>query len=147
MNNKPTQYDELRISKFIPGIAWFFLILIAISIPGHDLPQFDSWFTQISFDKLIHTGLFAVLAFLFMYPLLNSSFPGKEKRNYLVKITIATCLYGIVTEIIQKYYVPGRSFDLYDVAADCLGCIIALLFTKTPLSKKLILILNKFQRH
>jgi VanZ family protein len=121
---------KLTVKKFIPGIVWFFLILIAVCIPGKDLPKLGSWFTQIDFDKFIHAGLFAVLAFLFMYPLYKTSMPKNEKWRYYIKITMATCIWGLTTELIQRYFVPGRSFDLFDLAADSLGGIAALFFSK-----------------
>lgn len=127
MNNQ-TPDKELKPKKFIPGIAWFFLILIAICIPGYDLPEVDKWLIEINFDKLIHVGLFAVLAFLFMKPVMISGLPVKEKWNWLIKITLATIIWGITTELIQKFFIPGRSFNLGDWAADGLGGIFALIY-------------------
>ncbi len=135
MNNKQAPDKEMRISKFAPGIAWFFLILILVCIPGYDLPKVDNWLIEINFDKFIHVGLFAVLAYLFMIPFSKSDLPQKEKWHYFIKITIATIIWGITTELIQKYFVPSRSFNLSDCAADGLGGIIALIYCKWRLSK------------
>lgn len=135
MNTKQTPGTGMHISKFYPGIAWFFLVLIAVCIPGYDLPKVDKWLIEINFDKLIHVGLFAVLAYLFMHPLIKSSLPQSEKRNYLIKIAIATIIWGITTEFIQKFFVPGRSFTLGDWLADGLGGIVALFYGMWRLSK------------
>jgi VanZ family protein len=35
-------------------------------------------------------------------------------------------IWGLATEFIQKYFVPGRSFDLLDFAADSTGAFLAL---------------------
>ena len=121
--------------KFIPGIAWFFLVLILICLPGSDLPTVEDWFNKIYFDKWVHVGLFAVLAFLFMLPFIRSSLPVKDKWQYLVRITIAVSLWGLTTEFIQKYFIPGRNFDMFDWAADSLGALIALLFSRFRLSR------------
>ena len=129
MNNQ-TPDKELQLKKFIPGIAWFFLILIAICIPGYDLPEVDKWLIEINFDKLIHIGLFAVLAYLFMLPVVRSGLPVKEKWQWLIKITIAAVIWGITTELIQKFFIPGRSFNLSDWAADGLGGIFSLIYFK-----------------
>lgn len=134
-NNKQTQGTGIHISKFYPGIAWFFLVLIAVCIPGYDLPKVDKWLIEINFDKLIHVGLFAVLAYLFMHPLIKSSLPQSEKRNYLIKIAIATIIWGITTEFIQKFFIPGRSFTLGDWLADGLGGIVALFYGMWRLTK------------
>lgn len=114
----------------MPGIAWFFLILIAVCIPGKNLPKVDNWLIKIDYDKLIHVGLFAVLAYLFMYPLAKSSLSVKEKWHYFVKIAIASIIWGITTELIQKFFIPGRSFSLADWLADSIGAIAALIFCK-----------------
>jgi len=135
MNNKQAPDKEMHISKFAPGIAWFFLILVLICIPGYDLPKVDNWLIEINFDKFIHVGLFAVLAWLFMNPILKSALPQKEKWYYFIKIAMATVIWGIATELIQKYFVPSRSFNLSDCAADGLGGIIALIYFKWRLSK------------
>ena len=123
---------EIKIpaKKFIPGIAWFFLILILCCIPGYDLPKVDDWLIEINFDKLIHTGLFAVLGYLFMLPVLRSGLPAKEKWHWLIRVVIASVIFGITTELIQKFFIPGRSFSLSDWAADSLGAIIAMTYCK-----------------
>lgn len=32
-------------------------------------------------------------------------------------------VYGIAMELVQKYFIPLRSFDLGDITADAIGCI------------------------
>jgi VanZ family protein len=135
MKNKQTQNKELHILKFFPGIAWFFLILIAVCTPGYDLPTVGSWFTEISFDKLIHTGLFAVLAWLFMYPVIKSSLTRKEKWNWVIKITLSAGIYGLITELLQRFFIPSRSFDLFDLLFDVFGGLTALLYAKIRMPK------------
>ncbi len=121
---------SIPFKKFIPGIAWFFIVLVLICLPGDDLPEAENWFKLIKGDKLIHVGVFAMLAFLFMYPFAKSLLDKKEKRQYFLRIAIAGIVWGITTELIQKYFVPGRSFDLMDWAADSAGVLLALLFCR-----------------
>jgi VanZ family protein len=128
-------YKLIGVKKFIPGIAWFFLSLIAISIPGYDLPKVGSWFEQISFDKLVHTGLFGMLSVLFMYPVAKSMLSRREKINWYIKVALATVLWGFATELIQKYFIPGRSYDLIDFLADTLGGICAFLLFRLKFVK------------
>lgn len=130
MNDLNSAGSELRTKKFIPGIAWFFLVLVLICLPGQDIPTVDDWLGKIYFDKWVHTGLFAILAFLFMRPFLRSPLTVSEKWQYVLKIAIATCLWGLTTEFIQKFFVPGRHFDLFDWSADTLGALLALAFVK-----------------
>ena len=127
-NNSPLK--EIGIKKFIPGIAWFFVVLTLVCIPGYDLPKVDNWMIQINYDKLIHVGIFAVLAFLFMQPLTKSSLSKREQWHYFIKIALATVVWGYTTEVIQKFFIPGRSYDLTDWLADSIGGIVAMIFCK-----------------
>ena len=122
-NNSP--FKEIGIKKFIPGIAWFFLVLVLISLPGSDIPTVDTWLNDIYFDKWVHTGLFAVLTFLFIYPVSRSSLTLVIKKNTAIKIVMAACIWGLTTEFIQRFFIPDRSFDLFDLAADSFGALIA----------------------
>ena len=117
----------VSVKKFIPGIAWFFLVLILICLPGDDLPKTEDWMSAIFFDKWVHAGLFFVLAFLFMKPVCKSNLPNKDQWIIVFKIAVCVSIWGLATEFIQKFFIPGRAFDLWDWAADSTGVILALL--------------------
>jgi VanZ family protein len=70
------------------------------------------------------------MAFLFMYPIAKSTLSKKEKWHYFIKIALAIIVWGYTTEVIQKFFIPGRSYDLADWLADSIGGIIALFFCK-----------------
>lgn len=126
----------IKLKSFIPGIAWFFVVLILICLPGNDIPQPRGWFewmNLIQFDKLVHSGIFAVLTFLFINPIGRSALPNKNKWNYFLGIAAIACTWGLTTELIQKMFIPTRQFDLIDWAADSIGVIIALVFSKNIL--------------
>jgi VanZ family protein len=110
---------------FLPGIAWFFIVGVLTLMPARDVPEV-SWLDKIpNFDKLVHAGLFGGLAFLFVFPLFYSDMPLKQKWNYSVKISLASIVWGITIEFLQKFFVPSRDFDLLDWAADAFGVIVA----------------------
>jgi hypothetical protein len=113
------------VKKFIPGIVWFFLLLALICLPGSKIPEVETWLHDIYFDKWVHTGLFAVLVFLFIYPVSKLALTVKAKKNWAVKIAIATCVWGLTTEFIQKNFIPDRSFDIIDWCADSFGVLLA----------------------
>jgi VanZ family protein len=127
---------QIGIKKFIPGIAWFFVVLTLCCIPGYDLPKADNWMIELNYDKLIHVGIFAVLAYLFMRPVAKSSLSYKEKGHFFIKIALATMVWGYTTEVIQKFFVPGRSYDLTDFLADSIGGLVALFYCRIFLLKK-----------
>ena len=125
---------KVSFKKFIPGIAWFFVVLVLICLPGKEIPKID-WLTGINFDKLVHIGVFALLAVLFCWPFYNSSFGNKDRLRYFIKIAIATSIWGLTTEFIQRFLISGRSFDLLDWAADSIGALIAFWFCKKKFIK------------
>jgi VanZ family protein len=78
----------------------------------------------------MHIVVFAFLGFLFSWPFYKSGVSKAERKSYFIKIALSVSIWGLTTELIQKYIVIGRSFDLMDWAADSTGALIALLFTK-----------------
>lgn len=125
---------KISFKKFIPGIAWFFIVLVLICLPGSDIPSV-SWLNKIYFDKWVHVGVFALMAILFCWPFHNSSLNNKQRLQYFIKIAVATCIWGLTTELIQKYFVPGRSFDMLDWTANSLGALFAFWFCKKKFTR------------
>jgi VanZ family protein len=122
--------QQIPFKKFLPGIAWFFIVALLTFLPGKDLPEV-SWLDSIySFDKVVHAGLFGGLAFLFCLPYFKSALSYRQKINHFIRIALAAVVWGIAVEFIQKYFVPGRDFDLLDWAADSMGVAIAFWFCK-----------------
>jgi hypothetical protein len=130
------KFSLLRIEgkNFIPGIAWFLFVLILVCIPGEDLPS-TPYLDILSFDKLVHTALFGGIVFLFCMPFKNAAISKPQKLALFIKITLATCVWGITTELIQKYFISGRQFDWFDWLADSLGAIAAF-FVSIPMFAK-----------
>lgn len=120
---------DIKIVKFLPGIAWFFVVLVLLCMPGKDVPSIG-WLDKIYIDKWVHCGIFGLLALLFMLPFGLSQMDSKEKLQVFIRIAIATSLWGIASEFIQKYWIAGRSFDLLDWAADSFGALIAFAFCR-----------------
>ena len=46
---------------------------------------------------------------------------ANTRKNFL-QIMILGIVYGIAMELVQKYFIPLRSFDLGDITADAIGC-------------------------
>ena len=122
--------QKISFKKFIPGIAWFFVVLYLMCIPGSDLPKVDDWLHKIYFDKWIHVGVFGLLCILFCMPFNKSSIDPGKRIKYFILIALGISIYGYATELIQKYWIPGRSYDLLDWAADSMGTLIGLLFSR-----------------
>lgn len=114
----------MPINRFLlPAIAWFILITFLLTIPGNNLPSED-WLDKIWFDKWVHIGLFAVLSFLLCWWWYKSQRSFASRRNAFLYAIIVCIIYGIIMEFVQKYWIPNRSFDVYDILADSLGSIL-----------------------
>lgn len=121
---------KLTLNKFIPGIAWFFILLILLCLPGKDLPETNEFLKMIYFDKWVHTGMFGLLAMLFMGPVFASDLSMKKKKLYTIIIITGLICWGLTTEFIQGAYIEGRSFDLIDWVADICGTCISFFLSK-----------------
>jgi VanZ family protein len=116
--------NTVRWQRFIPAVTWFLIVLVLMCTPGKDLP--DTKLLKIIFlDKAVHFACFALLVILFYYPVGKTDAALSSKINYLTRLAIAGILWGITTELIQRFFIPGRSFDLFDWLADSLGAIAA----------------------
>ena len=69
--------------------------------------------------------MFGIMMMLFSFPFKSADLKEEKKKSIYLLIALLTCIWGLTTECIQLY-VPFRSFDLLDWAADSFGTIIAL---------------------
>jgi VanZ family protein len=58
------------------------------------------------------------------------SFSSEKKIRIFVQIAIATCVWGLLTELIQRYFIVNRTFDLMDWLADSVGVTVAFFVSK-----------------
>ncbi len=121
--------NEFSFHKFLPGIAWFFVVMMLTLMPGEDLPG-SRILELIYFDKWVHAGIFGLMAIIFIRPFAMSSLPAPFKLRWYLRIAVAVSLWGLAIEFMQKYLVSGRSFDIWDFVADSFGCAIAYFFSK-----------------
>lgn len=104
------------------GLLWALVILILCGIPGKDLPHSD-FLDLLNFDKLVHAGIFFVLALLVIHGFRNQdTFPLLKRRAGILAVTISI-LYGGLMELMQGALFRDRSPDINDFIANSFGCI------------------------
>jgi VanZ family protein len=116
--NTPTNLREFQLPRFLkywlPLIVYCLAIFIQSSFPSPvkepDIPFFD---------KYLHMLGYALLGVLFCRAYGPLRLGGKYWRAALLSV-LSAGLYGISDEI-HQYFVPGRSADVMDVAADFVG--------------------------
>lgn len=124
-----------RINYLPLAISWFLVSVILMCLPGQVLPKED-WLSKIDFDKIVHIGLFAVLVFLWCGVVKKREKIFQSMQQIFVWITLGGCVYGVLMEFVQKYFIPNRSFDIIDMLADAIGSIIGLVVATKLFVKK-----------
>ncbi len=75
------------------------------------------------FDKLVHTGMYAVLGLLMIIGFLKQRQYNYVRFNAIRLSVLITAFYGMLIEIIQGF-IPNRGFDWFDMMANTLGAFI-----------------------
>jgi len=120
----------MKINYFIlPVLLFLFCFFGSIylfTIPAKDLPII-SWLRIPFLDKLIHISIFFTLCITGTS--IRSRFSkGKITYLFLFIISVVFILYGIGVEFYQENYVEGRSFEMADILADTIGCLLFLIW-------------------
>ena len=76
--------------------------------------------TKINFfDKIVHAGAYLILTLSW---LLSYKKGTKSLKNHFL-LAFAVFVYGIVIEVLQETIAVDRSFEMYDILANFIGCI------------------------
>jgi VanZ family protein len=102
------------VFRFLPPLLWVAIIVFISLVPADDLPE-TPLFNIPHFDKLVHTGLYFILAILLVRPLQKVKLPA-----YLYAIVFSVLLGGGL-ELLQLYCTGTRTGSWYDLLADMLG--------------------------
>ena len=73
-------------------------------------------------DKIYHLLAYFILAYLWV-----TYFKTSKKKRIIYVVFLCTMLFGVVLELIQHQLNPERTYDTYDLLANCLGVILGTL--------------------
>lgn len=105
-------------------LIWAVMIFYLSTMPGPQLPRIDWLMTP---DKFGHAAVYGILAgglFFSLKPFFQAS-----KRVYYWPLIVASS-YGVAMEWIQYSFFPDRYFELWDIVANIIGALCALLLLK-----------------
>jgi len=68
-------------------------------------------------DKIMHALLYGVMAMLLNFSL-------NYKKIYRLQLGALLVLSFAILEEFSQYYIPSRTFDLYDICADVVGVVL-----------------------
>ena len=106
----------MLVRDTLPAILWAWIIFVESSVPGSKVPS-----TPLGFDKLVHFFIFFVFCWL-TFRATGALSPKFVPWMRVYLALVITVLYGFTDEF-HQLYVPGRTADMYDMAADSLGGI------------------------
>ncbi|RMF02847.1 MAG: hypothetical protein D6772_02950 [Bacteroidetes bacterium] len=104
--------------------CWAAIIFWLSTAPGEQLPKVEWLMTP---DKFGHLGVYAILAALASLSLHHAGHPFEKWKT---GVAMATALYGIVLEIVQYSFFPGRYFEFWDIVANIIGVFAGMLLVK-----------------
>jgi VanZ family protein len=103
----------MKINKKLLFVVYLLLVTIASLLPSKDVPEVTIF---PYFDKLVHFSMYALFSFLVLW-----AWPEKFTGMKQIIPFLLVLSYGFLMEVLQRYSNLGRSFDLKDELANCLG--------------------------
>ena len=109
------------------AIIYTIALVIASLVNLSNVPNLGSSFD----DKIYHVIAYFGLAFLWI-----TYFKPSNKKFTLLIVFLCVCAFGIMLEMIQHQLNPNRTYDTYDMIANCLGVVFGtLIANKTNIIK------------
>jgi VanZ family protein len=105
-----------------PSILWAAFIFVICMMPHRHIPHIV--FPYL--DKIVHTGVYFVLACLFYFGWLWQSSFQSLRIGTFIKVLIVCAVYGLLIEIMQGLLTTDRSFEMLDELADIVGALLGL---------------------
>ena len=127
----------LKSLRFIMPFSFFVVIIYIIFLAN--TANYNMGFAMVQSipygDKLMHALLYGVMAMLLNYGL------GYRELGWFQLGAVVVLGFAIIEECTQ-YFIPNRSFDLFDIVADIVGVVLfslrwfRLVFEKKRYNKK-----------
>ncbi len=104
------------------AIVYTIALVIVSLINLNGVPSLGSSFD----DKIYHFIAYLGLAFLWI-----TYVKPRKKKKVLIVTFIAVILFGVVLELMQHQLNPNRTYDTYDLIANCLGVVFGTLIANS----------------
>lgn len=114
-----------NIESIWPSLGWTAVIFILLAMPTSGV--ISGLFDIPHFDKVIHLGLFMVLAFF--WGIFFSHRKSGNQNSILFLIVILAAGFGLGMEFYQKFFTL-RSFSYLDAVADAAGAVVGVFVVK-----------------
>lgn len=104
------------LRKFLLVAALLYTIALAVLslLSSDSLPEVEVEYA----DKIAHTAAYGLLCFLWYFTLKSFQY-----SKALLIAASSVIIYGIILEVLQGTLTVGRTLDMYDVVANCIGVV------------------------
>ena len=113
----------LKQIYFWSALFWTGLIIFVCLIKSSDIPQIDMPYL----DKVLHACMHFVFTLLWFFYFKKRIGNFTNFKLLLVSLVLSV-LFGIVIELMQKFFTVTRNADLFDVIANLFGASLAVVF-------------------
>lgn len=114
------------------SFIWATVLAFLMLLPSASFPESS----LLSYDKLAHLFVFALLAFLLCYGWTKLE-NNKRINSYIMPLT--TCIvFGSLLESLQTF-VPGRMLDVYDFIANFTGGLVGVIIFSIFIRQKFVI--------
>ena len=120
--------------RLLPAIIWAITLAILMLLPQDSFPESK----LLSYDKIAHLGVFALLSILIMFGTSRVKAFNKTKRSSWLWPLIICILYSSSLELLQNFS-PGRMIDLYDFIANVTGGIFGVIVFSIFIKNNLVI--------
>lgn len=121
-----------RTLNWIIIVYWTIILLVSVVSLNGSIAVNKSRVFGLRSDYLWH-----VLLFIPWMILAKWRWQGVHKRNLFWFLFGGGIIFAVISEVIQ-IIVPGRTFNLIDMAANCLGIVVGVLISGRGRSKQVI---------
>jgi VanZ family protein len=122
-------------TALILPICWLIICTFLLTLPGSAFPK-ENWLDKLWVDKWVHIGLFSIMAWTWCLAMLSFGFPVTRLKRIFLIWALIWLAYGIGMEFVQKYLIPNRGFDVWDIAADGVGAAMGYFYSRKRYIKK-----------
>ncbi len=105
---------------FYSGLLYTLAITVLFLLPAKDIPGVAIRFG----DKWAHIFVFLILTLIWLLITLVKNWLTKYRVFW---VSFLALLYGIIIEALQERFFETRSADIWDVVADIVGILLAVL--------------------
>jgi VanZ family protein len=112
--------------RWAPSVIWGAIIMVATSLPGSALPRGPD---IPGLDKVVHAGLYGTLGFLVIRAMTGRARPGMAMALAVIALIAAADEW-------HQQWIPGRSMDAFDWAADVAGATLGATLSLTAQSRR-----------